>query len=78
MDRSDSVSLAGQAARITNPVSLKEDLPEIGPSNGAFFIFGEEMNQHTTAAVASSGENSIQELFALSDEQIWTLRPKKK
>ncbi len=35
------------------------------------------MNQHTTAAVASSGENSIQELFALSDEQILDIAPEK-
>jgi hypothetical protein len=35
------------------------------------------MNQHTTAAAASSGENSIQELFALSDEQILDIAPEK-
>jgi hypothetical protein len=33
---------AGQAAGITNPVSLKEDLPEIGPVNGAFFFLGKK------------------------------------
>ncbi len=42
MDRSDSVSLAGQAARITSPVSLKDDLPEIGPANGAFLFLGKK------------------------------------
>src|SRR5258708_27460419 len=35
------------------------------------------MNPQTTAAVASSGENSIQELFALSDEQILDIAPEK-
>ena len=35
------------------------------------------MSQHTTAAVAGSGENSIQELFALSDEQILDIAPEK-
>jgi hypothetical protein len=35
------------------------------------------MNPQTTAAVASSGENSIQELFALSDEQILDIAPDK-
>jgi hypothetical protein len=35
------------------------------------------MNPQTTAAVASSGESSIQELFALSDEQILDIAPEK-
>ena len=41
---------------------------------GAFF-FGEEMNQQTTAAMTSSGDSSIQDLFALSDEQILEIAP---
>jgi hypothetical protein len=41
------------------------------------FYFGEEMNPQTTAAVASSGESSIEELFALSDEQILDIAPEK-